>query len=337
MTTTTVTAGMLAKVRALLDLAEHEGTPAAEADLARQRAESIMAKYRIEVDDLLGQKVLAEGVQAPTPVPFDVKVTGNGPFRNYYAYLWGSVVVHVGLRSMGEWSYPGGEATWMARGVGFEADVQYAEMLFTAARMAFSEYLEPKLDPEASDQVNAYRLRRAGMERKRIADILWGNTDKVFMGRVGRLYKAECVQRGEEAVLSGRGVTGAAYRQAYAESFVREFENRLRRSRSGGSGLALGNREQVLNEAFYARFPDMRPKAAVEGDTWVDPRSTCPKCKASKRGECKEHYVPMGRSSRGRDPYSEAAQRGRASGADAARSVDLGRTGGGRSNSIGGA
>lgn len=334
-TDTTATASMLSKVRSLLDLAEHEGTPAAEAELARSRAEAIMAKYRIDVDELLGSKTLAEGVLMPTPVPFTVQVARKGPFTQHYAWLWGQVVVHVGLRSKTKWAHKDGEWHWVAEGVGFEADVQYGEMLYTAARMAFSDRLEPKLDPNAEDQVNVYRLRSAGIERIRIADIMWGNTDKVFLARVGRMYKAECANRGEEPALSGRGVTGAAYREAYAEEFTDEFARRLRMARSGGSGLALGNREQVLNEAFYARFPDMRPKAELDAsEEYVDPRSTCDKCKASKRGACKEHYIPMGSAPKGRDPYSAAAMRGRSSGAAAARTVDIGRSG--RTGSIGG-
>lgn len=328
---TTATASMLSKVRSLLDLAEHTGTPAAEAELARSRAEAIMAKYRIEINDLLGNKTLAEGVLAPTPVYYDVQVGRQGPFINHYAHLWGQVVAHVGIRSRTRWANSSGDHVWTAEGVGFDADVQYAEMLFTAARMAFSDKLEPKLDPNASDQVNVYRLRSAGIERIRIADIMWGSTDRVFLGRVGRLYKAECANRGEEAALSGRGVTGAAYREAYAEQFVYTFAGRLRAARSGGNGVALGNRETTLNEAFYARFPDMRPKAAVAGAS-TEYRQ-CEKCKAAKSGACREH--PRGRAtSGGRDPYSAAAVRGRASGASAARQVDIAR--GSRTDSIGG-
>jgi len=324
--TSTATEGMMSKVRALLDLAEHEGTPVAEAELARSRAEAIMAKYRIEVEDLLAGKTLAEGVLAPTPVPYDVQVGRNGPFIRYYAHMWSQVVAHVGVRSRARWIYTGDGAFWTAEGVGFEADVQYAEMLFTTARMAFSDRLEPKVDPNLSDQENVYRLRSAGIERIRIAEIMWDNTDKVFLGRVGRMYKAECVNRGEEPALSGRGVTGAAYREAYAEEFVFEFSRRLRAARSGGGNeLNLGNREQVLNEAFYARFPDMRPKAAVEGEGWVDPRKNCEKCKKAKSGACREHSYGPSSGPRGRDPYSAAAVRGRASGSAAARSIDLGR------------
>lgn len=173
------------------------------------------------------------------------------------------------------------------------------------------------------------------MERVRIADIMWGNTDKVFLGRVGRLYKAECANRGEEALLSGRGITGKAYRENYANAFVYKLSERLRMARAGeGNGIVLGNRESVLSEAFYKRFPDMRPKAVVDaGPTTASGR--CDRCAKAKSGQCREHRVSYGRASRGPDPYSAAAVRGREAGTSAARIVDLGRGGGGRS--IGGA
>jgi hypothetical protein len=211
----------------------------------------------------------------------------------------------------------------VARGVGFELDVQYAELLFTQARVAFQTKLEPAVNPELSDQVNVYNLRSAGLERVKIADIMWGNTDKVFLAQVGRLYKAECALRGEEAALSGRGVTGKAYREQYANAFVVKLGYRLQQARSGGNGLQLGNRERLLTEAFYARFPHMRPKAEVGGGEYKE----CERCAKAKSGACREH--PRGRSYRsGPNLYSAAAVRGRAAGEAAARSVDLGRGGG---------
>lgn len=320
---------MMAKVRALLDKAESTEF-AAEADAYRTKAEELMAKYRIEIEDLLAGKTLAEGIAAPSPIPFDTQVCRNGQFSGHYAHMWGQVVTHVGVRSHTRWVYSGGEPIWTAEGVGFDADVQYAELLYTAARMAFSERLEPKVDAKLSDQENVYRLRSAGIERVRIADIMWGNTDKVFLGRVGRMYKAECALRNETPALSGRGVTGAAYREAYANEFIFEFARRLQAARSGGSGVALGNRETVLSEAFYQRFPHLRPKAAVEGGEAYKP---CEKCTKNKTGACREH--PLGpRGPKGRDPYSAAAMRGRASGSAAARAVDINQSS--RTGSIGG-
>lgn len=321
---------MMNKVRALLDKAESTEF-AAEAEAYRAKAEELMAKYRLDIEKVLASKVLGEGVDAPEPIHFDTDICRTGQFSKYYSYMWGLVVAHVGIRSYTSWKYPQGEAVWTGQGVGFEADVQYAQMLFTTARMAFSDRLEPKVNPEASDQENVYRLRSAGIERIRIADIMWGQTDKVFLGRVGRLYKAECANRGEAPALSGRGVTGAAYREAYAEEFVYELARRLRAARSGGSGLALGNRELVLSAAFYARFPELRPKAEVEGTEEYKP---CEKCAKAKRGYCKEHSNGGHRVPKGRDPFSAAALRGRASGGAAARTVDITVTG--RKTGIGG-
>jgi hypothetical protein len=323
----------MATVRKLLDKAE--GTDNVHEEAAfRAKAEALMAQYSIDVNQLLMNKIVSEGYSLPNPVPFDIRIATSGSeYYQQYAHIFGNIARHVGIRHIYHWERDAeGTLYAVAKGVGFEMDVQYAELLFTQARMVFGERLEPKVKPELSDQENVYRLRSAGIERVRIADIMWGNRDKAFLGRVGRLYKAECAQRGEEAALSGRGVTGAAYREAYSEGFVDQFRVQLIRARDaagvGGKGLVLGNREEALNEAFYTRFPETRPKAAVGGGTseYVDPRSTCDKCQKAKSGACREHpYGPALRASAGRDPYSAAATRGRASGATAARSVDLGR------------
>jgi hypothetical protein len=168
------------------------------------------------------------------------------------------------------------------------------------------------------------------MERVRIADLMWNNTDKVFLGRVGRLYKAECAQRGEEPALSGRGVTGAAYREQYSSQFVWTLQERLDRSRdaagTAGGGLVLAGRQDRIDEAFYTRFPGLRPKPEIEG-AQAEEYKPCEKCAKAKRGNCNDH--PVGRSARGgRDYYSAAAMRGRESGERAARAVDLGRASG---------
>ena len=316
----------LATVRALLDKADSTEFEA-EAKSLRAKAEELMVRYRIDQEELLERReVTAEVV---TPVHFDIDICLRGQYSPHYNYIFGDVARHVGLRHMIEWDVRADGIHLIARGVGFELDIEYAELLYTSARMAFRQRLEPEVNPELSDQVNVYNLRSAGIERVRIADIMWGSTDKVFLSRVGRLYKAECANRGEDAALSGRGVTGAAYRQQYADAFVFKLSERLRMARAGeGTGLVLGNREHLLNEAFYTRFPGMRPKAAVAGGT-TNARGECAKCAKAKSGACREH--PVGRSSRGGPNYfSTAAVRGRAAGQAAARSVDLGRGGGGR-------
>lgn len=315
------TTSILTKVRALLDKAEASEFPAEQATY-RAKAEELMVKYRIEEEELI-----AKDQTAVLPVPFDLRLCGKGPYVQHYVNIFGNIARHTGIQVTYQWGGATGEYEVYARGVGYEADIRYAELLFTEARLVFSERLEPRFKAELSDQENVYRLRSAGIERVRIADIMWGNTDKVFLARVGRMYKAECLARGEQPALSGRGVTGAAYREQYSEQFVWTLGNRLvmaRQAAGAGGGLVLAGRKERINEAFYARFPHLRPKAEVEA---AQPEKPCERCAKSKRGKCSEHYVPVGRVSKGRDYYSAAAQRGRMAGDAAARSVDLGRGG----------
>lgn len=315
-----------AKVRAMLDLADSEEALGHLDTAANHRATAHrwMVKYRIEQEE-----AIAIDPASVKPIQVDLDLAGQGSaYRNRYHAMWYYIAQHCDVRSWEEYVYTEQGYVIRAHVVGYDEDVRYAEMLFTSARIVFQDKLEPRVDPNLSDQVNAYRLRSAGIERVRIAKMLWGNTDKVFMGRVGRLYKAECAERGEEAMLSGRGVTGEAYREQYAEAFVTTISNRLYMARhaatASGGGVVLHGRKERITEAFYAFYPDQRPRPALPAAE-VTP---CEKCAKAKRGYCNEHSMGGARSSAGPNYYSVAAERGRMAGRAAAREVGLRRTGG---------
>lgn len=318
---------MLAKVRKLIDTAEsYEAAGNAEAAAAyREKAEGLMRDYRIEEEHLI-----AQDPTSVLPMLRSVVIIGQGsPFQQTYINLFHMIARHAGLRMTFDWERPaeGGPHEVVAKTVGYESDIRYAEMLYTAARMVFGEKLEPKVDRNLSDQVNAYRLRGAGMERVRVAELIWGNRDKVNLGKVGRYYKAECAARGEVAALDGRGVTGKVYREQYAEEFVWALGNRLRRASdaagSFGGGMVLHGRKERIEEAFYTHFPYLRPS------TEVVVQQECEACKTTKHesGECKDHRprdTSRADAARARRYNSPAAQRGREAGQAAARHVDLG-------------
>lgn len=313
---------MGAKVRALLDTAdsyENEGNAEAAATY-RTKAELLMVKYRIEQED-----AIAKDSTSVLPIQVDLDLVGYGSkYKTHYHTMWHYIARHTGVEYWGEYVYLEQGHVLRVHAVGYEEDLRYAEILFTSARVVFTERLEPKIDAGLSDQVNVYRLRAAGIERVRIAEMMWGNTDKVFLGRVGRLYKAECENRGEEAMLSGRGVTGKAYREQYSEQFVATFRHRLwqaQQSAGSGGGLVLHGRADRVKEAFYTFYPDQRPKPAVEAA--VVP--TCAKCAKAKSGHCNDHRVSAGRRSTGPNYHSVAAERGRMAGRAAARDVSLTR------------
>lgn len=313
---------MGAKVRALLDTAdsyENEGNLEAAATY-RGKAEELMVKYRIEQEE-----TIAVDPASVKPIQVDLDLVGYGSkYRDRYLGMWYWIAQHCGVENWCEYVYTDKGYILRTHVVGYEEDVRYAELLFTSARLVFTERLEPRIDASLTDQVNVYRLRSAGLERIRIAEMMWGNTDKVFLSRVGRLYKAECEERGEEAMLSGRGVTGKAYREQYADQFVTTLRSRLWQARQAagtGGGLVLHGRADRIKEAFYAFYPSQRPKPALPEAE----QTKCEKCTKAKSGICRDHRVPVGRRSAGPDYNSVAAERGRMAGRAAAQSVQLNR------------
>jgi hypothetical protein len=261
MSETTATKAMLAKIRALLDKAEStefEG----EADTYRAKAEELMRKYRVEEE-----QAIAADPASLKPVSHTVDVSDSAEFGQQYYSMLHWIIGHVGGRLRGRWAYdPERRASVIkATVVAYESDMRMAELLFTNARMAFSAHLEPKPDPTLTDQVNAYLMRRAGMERYRVAQLLWGSDprDGTAHGKVGALYKAECAERDEKPALSGRGVNAKLYRKEYADAFAQRIWERLRRAREGADkvgGLpALHGRQERVDEAFYEIFPEERP------------------------------------------------------------------------------
>lgn len=350
---TTATQGMLSKIRAMLDTAESLRKQAAEhsgcatcdqgktdhrtdlnaaADTYEAKAHALRDKYAVEEEALI-----AKEPTSVLPVYEEIVVVARGSkFQQEYVNMFHYVAKHAGLRQVFEWKHVPGEGYAVtACVVGYESDIRYAELLYTNARLVFSEKLEPRVNPALSEQVNVYRLRGAGIERVRVADMMWGSRDKANLGKVGRLYKAECKARGEEALLSGRGVTGAVYREQYATEFVWTLDRRLRRAQDAagqfGGGLVLHGRSERVDAAFYERYPHLRPKPAIEQAT----EQECERCKAAKakRGAdatCKDHkpWKPTAADIRRSERYySPAAVRGRSAGATAAAHVELNRTG----------
>lgn len=253
----------LNQIRVLLDMAERSTTPPGEADAARAKAEHLMREYRVEEEE-----TIAADPQSLVPETAQVDVTESDEFGSHYATLLAWIADHVGIRVRSSYAWNGTRYVVKATVVGYGSDIRVAELLFTQARMAFAEHLEPRPDASLSDQENCYRMRRAGLERNRIANQLWGSAfnDGPAHGKVAKLYKAECAARGETAALSGRGVNAKLYRKNYAEGFLSRFLARLAKARDAADRIgglpALHGRTERVNEAFYALYPDARPAPA---------------------------------------------------------------------------
>lgn len=317
---------MIKKVQALLTQADHPNTGPVEAATFRAKAEALMFKHRID-------EAMAVPTGAPPVLPqwTTITVTAAGEFRNYYAAMFSYCAAHVGVKYRLQWN--GQIAMTEAVCVGYEADLKILETLYVGAMMAFGQRIEPKYDPELSEQVNAYLMRSAGMEGRRIAQAIYGRDDKNLRPKVRAMFKKECELRGEDpSALLGKGVNVKGYRTNYAHAFTARIAQRLHDMRIARGefeqGMVLASREENIKEAFYERFPELRPSTRPAiGNTQAE----CKKCEKAKSGYCRDHqWMKPRTSSRGGVRYDSAAQaRGRA----AADSADIGaRPGGGRIN-----
>jgi hypothetical protein len=178
--------------------------------------------------------------------------------------------------------------------------------------------MEPKRDAALSDMENVYRMRKAGMERIRIAQVMgWVKGG----AKVTRLYKQACAAKGEDPVLTGRDMSVAQYRASYAEGFTSEFWRRLWRARetvdSTGQDLVLHGRKDKVDEAFYTLFPHLRPDPAA-----LTKRTKSPAIKQRKWTQADQKRLLASQSA--------AAQAGKSRGEDAARQVEIKHGSGGR-------
>lgn len=316
---------ILRKVQGLLAKADHPNTPPAEADTARNMAEALMLKYRIEESQLGAATTTTIG-----PVWRTIRVgrTG-GEFIWSYRDILGTIIDHFDIRGViltqretdpdGTWA-----SYYDADVVGYESDLRFVEAMFTAASLEFGKRLEPKYDPELSEQVNAYLMRSAGMEGRRIAQAIYGRDDKHLRPKVRAMFKAEAVARGEDPdVLLGKGINVKAFRKDYADGFCAELWSRLRRVRQATAedrkSLVLAGRKNAIDEAFYGKYPTMKPQPTTTPRIGTG-QDTCPKCAKAKSGYCREHMYLKPKASRSRQTNWAAFDRG----SSAARQVDLG-------------
>lgn len=316
-----------AKIQALLANADDESLSDETRAMYRTKAEELMDKYRIAEEDALA----TEGSEGATPVLRDIRVTDRRmtgfDMSFHYQATFSLIANHCGVKHMFSW-----DDGYVAKVVGYEGDIRYAEFLWTSALLMFATRIDPRWDDALSVAENIWRLRNAGIQRRVIADRAWGTGhDAAARSKVQRVYLAECRRRGEEVRAAGLGHQTDTYRYAYAEGFRSTLGRRLREARDAADsvrgGLVLHGRAERVAEAFYTFFPSMRPRP-YEDVSDAD-RQPCPKCSKAKSGHCRDHpaYAVTKSDLRRWARYTDSpsAQAGRASGKHAAEGVVVSR------------
>lgn len=302
--------GLLRKIRGLLDKAEGTDNEH-EAKAFREHAETLMRKYRIDQEALLAVDATAE---VPSMETVDI-CPASSVFAQEYINLFHQCAHHAGIRVR----YIYSDNKYVGQAVGYSGDIRYATFIYTSARLTFMEKLEPQLKPELSEAENIYRLRSAGIDRQRIAEMVWGKRGQREGEQVSKIYQKVCAERGENPKVVGRGVNIKTYRTVYSRQFTSTLARRLREARDGadtvGGALVLHGRQERVDEAFYERFPEYRPSSA--------PRTA--EDKPTKKSR-KKAWTAADEARYQRMNHSAAALAGMTAGTEAASEVEIERT-----------
>ncbi len=309
------------QIQSLLARADHPNTPPAEADSARAMAERMRIKYNIEEAELVASGALAGEQYKPGVKEMQVCPYGNPYMQTYWAVAC-YAAQHTGCRIHSDFRYDdNGDFVLVAIMVGFEMDLRFAESLFVNARIVFADRMEPKYDSSLSDEDNVYKMRSAGLERGRIGVLMgWGGEGTQGPNKVTRVYKRACKERGEDAALTGRSMNVKLFRETYADGFKTEFWNRLWRARNATmtestGAVVLANRKDEVDEAFYERFPHLRPAPKGSREIGEGKSTKAKRLRGPTKAEIEREYKRR---------YSVAGQAGRAAGARAASEVEVG-------------
>lgn len=246
---------ILRKVRALLDQADSTTFPE-EADAFRAKADELMFKYAIDSFEV--DQAKPEERQVPTMRKFFV-VNAENPVMEEVITLFHDVARHSRCKSV---IYSRVSGPIEGAVVGYPADVEYVEMLFTSLWLQMSTGLEPRPNPEQTFEENVVMMLESGLSRVRVAEIM-GLPRHPTISKMSKIYKAWCEEVGKPYIGKQTRPNPVTYARNFAQGYVLEVAARLRelRMRQGhsvkgtGRDLVLYDRSKVVDAAFHQYFP----------------------------------------------------------------------------------
>ena len=263
---------LMARVQAMLNKAEATDIEA-EAQTYREAAERIMKKYQID-EAMLAQAKMAQGIDDKPDTRRITFAEGFSPLLEQLFSLISATANHTGCEFLGFWSGEG----YM---VGYEKDLDYAEMMYASIRLQLLQRVDPKADPNKGYDENVYTLHEAGIKWQSIAHMMeqarynapvrslaesWPITPwevdgrgqgKKDGGRLIRAAKRHCRDNGLEYVAIA---DPKKFRRSFADGFVSEIRTRLwdlekvgkevRSTAGSGAELALVGRKDRVKKAM---------------------------------------------------------------------------------------
>jgi hypothetical protein len=213
--------------------------------------------------------------------------------------------------------------------VGYPADIDYLDMMFTSVRTHLSANISPKASRSLTEEQNIALLKEAGMKWQDVFYEMckagfYPESNGVWARRYGvrftKVYTDHCAREGKHRTYASPTV----YRRSFLSGYTGEVRQRLYAMREHrkeeveekGYGIVLANRADQIKDLLYELFPDKKPHP---------PECDCDRCHSRKchdpnctRRGCVAKRKPV-RYSRVSDPVVDRAviKKGRQVGATA--------------------
>jgi len=272
-TTNTASEKIMDRVRDLLAIAEHPGTPAHEADTALNMANRLITKHAID-EAILRMDQTEE--QRRAPEKRTIKMSGLS-----YTVAPALRTILVDIAEANRCSVA---LEWDAEVYGAAEDVSWVEMLFMSVSYELVSKINPKWDTDKSYDENVYNFKVAGFKWVEINNysVINGGPDarvfeENFAGRMvptGKIkgsmigaYKRHAKLVGDTNPVATQ--SHQVYKLSFIEGFKRRLVNRIRdlardaRSEADtipGAALALSSMAEEIKSMFYSEHPDLDPE-----------------------------------------------------------------------------
>lgn len=271
---------ILERVRALIAKADSTNFPE-EAATFRAKADELMTTYAIEQWQL--DAIKRGDREQPVKREFDMSWYGGNPFSSQLWTLFYQTARHCRCQAVGM-KFTGREVPV----VGMPNDLDYFDLLFTSLMLQMGKQIDPQPAPELDMEENMALMREAGMpwdealNRLAHAGVIEKLDDSEYRTNAKgkrlhfsratyettiRKYRAWCKRTGHPQAY----VNQRTFRRNFADGFVDEIWTRFSEMRreqetaydadheAGSMDLVLRDIRQVIQEAVWEFFPDLKP------------------------------------------------------------------------------
>lgn len=283
-------AKILERVRGLLAMADDSAATPEEADAHRAKADQLMAMYAIEQ----WQVDSANKDQTNRPVPevryMDFHWFYRSQFRNDLWTMFTAMASHCRVVIAHRGHGAGERSFYEIPIIGIPSDLDWFDLLFTSVMLQMGSQLEPKPDKNLTFGENCYKLRMSGMNRLRVAQLMWEahmlpgiDTSEAFDNEYSPITKKalRAIRAAGEQYAKANGfettkISTGVWQRSFSEGFAREIRRRVwsmqklrnaspeMQSEDNHQAIALRDIYQMALELYREMWPEPEP---IEVDT----------------------------------------------------------------------